>query len=156
MILRQKLESLLQVVLEEASRNREFEANLMRALDGSSDRKTRARKNVEAPNVALSPTDDQAMPNSGPTEVPDENRPKNRRAKAILEPVALFRSGEAVLRAELERLNLEQLRDIVAEYGMDSGRLVMKWVTPARVIDRIVEIAGARANKGHAFRRQDD
>ena len=51
---------------------------------------------------------------------------------------------------------MEELRDIVAEYGMDPGRLVMKWTTPERVINRIVEMSVARAHKGNAFRKPPD
>jgi len=47
---------------------------------------------------------------------------------------------------------LEQLKDIVADYGMDPGKLVMKWKSSDKVIDRIVEISLARAQKGDAFR----
>ncbi len=74
----------------------------------------------------------------------------------MLDPVQLVRSGEQVLRSNLEKLTLDQLRDIVAEYGMDPSRLVMKWNTPERVIDRIVEISIARAHKGDAFRKPSD
>lgn len=76
----------------------------------------------------------------------------NRRAPAMLDPVALADQGEEVVRAQLTPLDLDQLRDIVADYGMDPGKLVMKWKTPERVIEKIVEISLARARKGDAFR----
>jgi hypothetical protein len=79
-------------------------------------------------------------------------RPKNRRTPAVLDPVAVAREGEGPLRARLAALSLEQLRDIVADYGMDSGKLVMKWKDPNRVMDRIVEVSLTRASKGDAFR----
>jgi hypothetical protein len=56
------------------------------------------------------------------------------------------------VRTQLAILNLEQLRDIVAQYGMDPGNLVMKWNDTQRVVDRIIELALARATKGDAFR----
>ena len=83
---------------------------------------------------------------------PAAGRAKNRRPPAALDPVAVVGDGEDMLRSQLSGLSLEQLRDVVAEYGMDQGKLVMKWKDPARVTDRIVEIALARAQKGHAFR----
>jgi hypothetical protein len=43
---------------------------------------------------------------------------------------------------------LEQLRDIVAEHGMDNERLAMKWKDPQRVIDRIVDRVASRAVRG--------
>lgn len=85
---------------------------------------------------------------------PAKGRAKNRRAAATIDPVAVVGEGEGVLRDRLSALSLEQLRDVVAEYGMDPGKLVMKWKDPDRVIDRIVEIALARAQKGHAFRSE--
>jgi hypothetical protein len=57
-----------------------------------------------------------------------------------------------VLRTALGKLDIEQLRDVVAEYGMDTGKLVIKWRTADRIIDRIVEVARQRAHKGSAFR----
>ena len=80
-------------------------------------------------------------------------RAVNRRAAAVLDPISLAREGEDVLRSKLDALTLEQLKDVVAEHGMDPGRLVMKWKTPDRVIDRIVEYSVVRAKKGEAFLR---
>ena len=83
---------------------------------------------------------------------PAPGRAKNRRPVAVLDPVAVVGDGEEALRRQLSTLSLDQLRDVVAEYGMDQGKLVMKWKEPARIMDRIVEIAVARTQKGHAFR----
>ncbi len=69
----------------------------------------------------------------------------------MLDPIELARHGDAVLRARLAELNLEQLKDIVADYGMDTGRLVLKWKTPERIINRIVEVSIGRARKGEGF-----
>lgn len=85
---------------------------------------------------------------------PVPGRAKNRRPAAVLDPVVVVGEGEDVLRSRLSALSLDQLRDVVAEYGMDQGKLVMKWKDPVRVMDRIVEIALARAQKGHAFRSE--
>lgn len=53
-------------------------------------------------------------------------------------------------------LSIEQLRDIVAEQGLDPGKLVLKWKSTDRIIDRIVEISIARAQKGDAFRSESE
>jgi hypothetical protein len=37
---------------------------------------------------------------------------------------------------------------------MDPGKLVIKWKKAERIIDRIVEISMARAQKGDAFRSE--
>ena len=75
-----------------------------------------------------------------------------RRAPALVDPLALARQGEEVLRTELSALGIEQLKDVVAQHGMDPGKLVMKWKDSARIIDRIVELSLARPSKGDAFR----
>lgn len=81
-------------------------------------------------------------------------RRSGRRAPGALDPFAVFgEQGEGGLRARLAELDLEQLRDIIAEYGMDHDRLAMKWKDPSRVIDRIVEKVGSRTAKGSAFRQ---
>ena len=56
------------------------------------------------------------------------------------------------MRARLADLSIEQLKDIVAEFGMDTGKLVSKWKTADRIIERIVETSRARAQKGDVFR----
>lgn len=81
------------------------------------------------------------------------SRRTGRRAPGVLDPFEIFAtSGEAALRERLAELDLEQLRDVVAEHGMDHDRLAMRWKDPGRVIDRIVEKVEARSKKGSAFR----
>ncbi|MFF0572820.1 hypothetical protein [Streptosporangium saharense] len=80
-------------------------------------------------------------------------RRPHRRTPGVLDPFAIYAdSGEQGLREELTKLNLEQLRDIIAEHQMDHDRLAMKWKDTARVIDRITERVAVRAAKGSAFR----
>ncbi|SAI72200.1 Uncharacterised protein [Bordetella ansorpii] len=140
MSLRNTLNRLVRVVIEEAERNPEFEAALNDALGAQASGKRKQPK--EAPAVESAGS--------------EAKRGKNRRPPAALDPVQVVRDGETALRASLEKLSLDQLRDIVAEYGMDPSRLVMKWVDSARVIDRIVELSTARARKGDAFRKPAD
>lgn len=140
MSLRNILNRLMRVVIEEAERNPEFEAALNDALET-----TVAKRKSTKGNAPV-----------GSTDSSDAKRGKNRRAPALLDPVQIVRDGEPALRNVLEKLSLDQLRDIVAEYGMDPGRLVMKWVAPERVIDRIVEMSVTRAHKGSAFRKPSD
>jgi len=95
-----------------------------------------------------------AAPAAPKRSEPAAGRAKNRRPAAALDPVVVVGEGEDALRSQLSALSLDQLRDVVAEYGRDQGKLVMKWKDPVRVMDRIVEIALARAQKGHAFRSE--
>jgi hypothetical protein len=83
---------------------------------------------------------------------PISRRP-HRRAPAALDPFALYSEGDSQLQAKLRELNVEQLKDIVAEYGMDSSQLSRKWKSGDRLVDLIVRIVEARAHKGDAFRK---
>ena len=83
-----------------------------------------------------------------------DGRPKNRRPPAAVDPVELVRSGEQALRSRLGGLSVEQLKDIVADHGMDPGKLITKWKTADRIVERIVEISLARSQKGDAFRSE--
>ncbi len=127
MRIRRKLLELARVVAEEAERDPKF-----------------AQKLGEILGLEQSQRDKQGT---------KSDHPKNRRAAAAFDPVAVLRDrDDHELRLRLSELDLEQLRDIVAQYGMDHGKLVMKWKTHKRVVDRIVEISTNRAQKGDAFR----
>ena len=122
------LKDALKVILDEVDNNPEFAKRLETALGASNAKGSAKRKNLE-----------QGI------------RRSNRRTPAAFDPIKLARDGDNVLRARLAELDIEQLKDIVAEYGMDTAKLVMKWKSPERIIDRIVEISINRAKKGEAF-----
>jgi hypothetical protein len=86
--------------------------------------------------------------------VPAKARPKKgRRAPGPWDPYTLYAEvGESGLRDRLSRLELEQLRDIIAEHGMNTDGLAMRWTRVDRVVGRIVERVVDRASKGDAFR----
>jgi hypothetical protein len=88
------------------------------------------------------------------TDAVDEKGIKrgNRRAPSTVDPVFEIQKGEQNLRDLLAPLDLEQLRDVVAEYRMDPNKLVMKWHDRERIVDHIVETAMMRSKKGDAFR----
>jgi hypothetical protein len=134
--LRNTLNRLMRVVLEEVERNPEFEAALTDALSSTAAKRKASKED-----------------GTGQSDHGEPKRGKNRRAPAVLDPVQVVRDGEPALRDALGKLSLDELRNIVAEYGMDPGRLVMKWATPERVIERIVEMSITRAHKGNAFRK---
>ncbi len=136
MNLRSILNRLVRVVADEAERNPTFEAALSEALG------TGPKRKPDKGHHASESPDGEGL-----------KRGKNRRPPATFDPVQVFREGELALRSALEKLSLDQLRDIIAEYGMDPGRQVVKWKAPERVIDRIVEMSATRAHKGDAFRK---
>lgn len=129
MTLKKRLSALVAVIIEEAVKNESFRSNIEHAL-GINDHSS-------APQPQMGGIGKQR---------------KGRRTPAVLDPVELARQGESVLREKLSALTLDQLRDIVAQYGMDPSKLIMKWKDTSRVIDRIVELALARSTKGDAFR----
>lgn len=122
-------------------------ASLAKAIADEADQNDRLRSQLEA---ILGITPD-GHPTAGTSDA-GAWRKGGRRTPAVLDPVEVVRRSEAELRKRLASLDLEQLRDVVAQYGMDTGKLVMKWRDPSRVAERIVEMALARAKKGEAFR----
>lgn len=119
---------------------------LARAISDECDRNAPFRMAVE--NALGINADKREKPSAKKATTPKPHR----RKPAVLDPVSLARDGEHRLRDSLNQLDLEQLKDIVAQYGMDTSKLVMKWKEPTRVIDRIVETSLQRAAKGDAFR----
>ena len=76
---------------------------------------------------------------------------RHRRPTGVLDPMKLMREGEDALRTRLSALTVDQLKDIVAEHGMDTTKLAMKWRTPQRLIELIVSTVRGRLAKGTAF-----
>ena len=80
-----------------------------------------------------------------------------RRPPGVLDPYqVLEQTGRDGLRAALEGLDVELLKDIVAEHGMDPARLAMKWKKADRLVAHIVDFVSARDRKGDAFRAKED
>ncbi|MDG3012623.1 hypothetical protein G4X40_21005 [Rhodococcus sp. D2-41] len=78
---------------------------------------------------------------------------RSKRSRGLLDPFAVFEvSGEAGLRARLGTLTGDQLKDIIAEQGMNHDGAAMRWKTPSRLMDRIVERVQARSTKGDVLR----
>ncbi|CAI9398405.1 hypothetical protein ANOBCDAF_00029 [Pleomorphomonas sp. T1.2MG-36] len=134
MNMKKVLNTLFKEIVQETDTNPAFRARVEAAL-GLDDKKKPEAKAHDASS-------------------PHPKRPSNRRPPAVLDPVHLARQGEDLLRSELAKLDIEQLRDVVADYGMDTGKLVLKWRDSERIIERIIEVARGRAQKGSAFRDQ--
>jgi hypothetical protein len=63
-----------------------------------------------------------------------------------------FQEGEDHLHGALAGLSIDQLKDIIAEHGMDTDKLAMKWKGRDRIIALIVTTVKSRMAKGDAFR----
>ncbi len=77
---------------------------------------------------------------------------KNKRTSAVFDPFEIFQESGEMLRQRLNKLNIEKLKDIIAEYGMDQSKLAMKWKSQDRLIEHIITTVVARSRKGDAFR----
>jgi hypothetical protein len=131
------LVALVQVIADEAARTPRFAKALAGALSVTAD--------PSAPTPAPAPA---ARPAAARTSAR-----RSRRAPGAFDPFVVFReSGEATLRERLSTLGVEQLKDIIAEHAMDYDKLAMRWRTPSKLQDRIVERVKALTTKGDAFR----
>jgi hypothetical protein len=112
--------------------------------------------NAVADEAARSPRFGRAFVNATrpPTEaIAAPERRRGRRPPGPFDPFALYAEvGEQGLRGRLADLPTEQLKDIVAEHGMDHDRLAMRWKDPTRLIERIIERVKTRSVKGDVFR----
>lgn len=120
----ERLRTLMELVIEEARSNPDFQRRLEQALS------------------------DKVVP----TGAGNRRRGPRRRNPPSLDPFALYEQGEERLRDALSDLEIELLKDIVAGYGMDRARLALRWRTPGRLIDLIVDTVKSRTQKGDAFR----
>jgi hypothetical protein len=78
---------------------------------------------------------------------------RTRRRTSVFDPVELYhQKGEKYLREQLQHLEVDQLKDMIAEHGMDSSRRAMRWKKRDRLLELIVKTASCRARKGDAFR----
>lgn len=131
------LVALVQVIADEAARTPRFAKALAGALSATADPSVPA----PAPAPAARPAAARTSPR------------RSRRAPGAFDPFAVYReSGEATLRERLASLGVEQLKDIIAEHAMDYDKLAMRWRTPSKLQDRIVERVKALTTKGDAFR----
>ena len=135
MDLKRAMRNLAEVISEEADRNPEFGSRVREALGLSTTEggNSRSRKAMDVLTT-------------------ESTRGRNRRTPAALDPLQIVQKGEEVLRDQLSPLTVDQLKDIVADHGMDPSKLVMKWRTRDRIVNHIVEMAISRSRKGDAFR----
>lgn len=131
-----QLRALFDAIAAEAERSPAFARRLQDALASVA-----APAPASSARAAKSATPSTAAPKRG-----------GRRAPGIIDPFAAYADGEATLRARLADLTLDQLKDIIAEHGMDPSKLAMRWKKPEKLIDLIALTVRDRAEKGDAFR----
>lgn len=126
-----KIKKLANAVIEEAKQNKEFSWKLEQILIGET--------SIAEENTSK--------------KTSETTRPANRRDPAVLDPISLITEGEEVLAERLHELTDKQLKDIIADYGMDPAKLAMKWKNRERLINHIIDVSQRRASKGDAFRK---
>lgn len=133
----------------------ELSTAIVRLVSAVADEACRSPRFARALAAALNPTNVAAERPTASARKPRPADPgsRNRRAPGRFDPFAVFReSSEAGLRAQLASLEVDELKDIISEHGMDYDKLAMRWRVPARLQDRIVERVKTRETKGDAFR----
>lgn len=129
------IKQLFNVIIEEMKTNEAFSAKIEAIINPNSlngDAEYNQKKETKKNSVA--------------------GRASNRRDPAVLDPIATIIESEEVLQNKLQELSEKELKDIIAQYGMDTSKLAMKWKNKQRLIDLIVDVSRARSKKGDAFR----
>jgi hypothetical protein len=130
------LVALVRVIADEAARNQRFANAIAGALGPA----------TAAVDAAPAPSTGQAPARKDPVR-------RAKRAAGPFDPFEVFRDGgEAGLRDRLEPLDVDRLKDIIAEHAMDYDKLAMRWRTPSKLQERIVDRVKALSTKGDAFR----
>lgn len=75
-----------------------------------------------------------------------------RRKPGSFDPMAVYREQPDNLLRRLGGLSVEELKDIIAEHGMDRTKLARKWKEKDRLIELILNAVKSRSQKGDAFR----
>jgi hypothetical protein len=122
MSLQKQLKSVFDELLAEVGRNDELRQRLADILGGSAEQ-TKA-----------------------------STRRSARRKPGLVDPMAVYREHPEDLSRRLDGLSVEELKDIIAEHGMDRTTLARKWKEKDRLIELIVNAVKSRSQKGDAFR----
>lgn len=102
-------------------------------------------------NDALRATVEGILGHSKETAAQSPKQPVRRKAGRF-DPMAVHRERPADLGRCLGELSVDELKDIIAEHGMDRTKLAMKWKDKPRLVELIVSTVESRAQKGDAFR----
>ncbi len=110
-----RLERVFAAILEQIRQDPSFAQRIASALAEAA-----AAPRSAAPSEPARPVATPAPPTS--SRLPPAPPPVPKRKKALIDPFALYETGwEAMLRSHLERLDVEQLRDVIHQYKMDAA-----------------------------------
>lgn len=86
-------------------------------------------------------------------KISGNKRKSPRRIPGPFDPIEVFQQQPNLLESKLDALDIKQLKDIIAEHGMDRSRLAMKWKKKDRLVQLIIESVKSRVQKGEEFRK---
>lgn len=135
-----RLERAFLVILEAARNDPGLAQRLADALAGGG---------PPAPQATRAVSSEPAL-RAGQTRPPGRPPPPApaRRSPAVLDPYAIYEVGwEVMLRERLRALDLEQLKDIVAEHTMDATGHALSWTEAERVVELIVQAVIDRSER---------
>lgn len=121
-----QLMTIFNIVIDEMKTNKEFKKRIEDAL---SNKENEISNNIVEPKTK-----------------------KRGRKSAVLNPNIVALQGEIVLKGELEKLDVSQLKDIISQYAMDSSKLTNRWRSKEKLINYIMEVVSNRLSKGDVFR----
>lgn len=76
----------------------------------------------------------------------------HRRKPGPFNPLLVYNDQPHTLKTRLDELSISELKDIIAEHGMDRAKLALKWKSKERLVDLIMTTVHNRSQKGDAFR----
>ena len=85
-------------------------------------------------------------------EIVEKPKKKRVRQPALFNPNTVALKGEDVLKEELEKLEVAQLKDIISQYSMDPAKKTNRWKSKDRFINHILEIVDSRLKRGDVFK----
>ncbi|HWL22253.1 MAG TPA: hypothetical protein VNR38_00635 [Ureibacillus sp.] len=149
-----QLAQLFECIVQEVKVNKEFADRIRRVFNedesdshkGSGSGGRRKNRGASAENPV---TDEKGLSSS---TVP--KRKSRKRNAALFNPESILEEqGEEWLLQSLNQLEVDQLKDIISEFGMDPGKRVAKCRKKEKFVSHIVGVTNNRLQKGTAFRK---
>ncbi|TAL46787.1 hypothetical protein EPN87_04405 [archaeon] len=77
---------------------------------------------------------------------------KNEKKEVYIDIFQIYANGgELSLRNEIEKLDIEDIKNIIRKNSFDSSKLAIKWKNKERLVDLIINKVSARSDKGKVF-----
>ncbi|WP_141096037.1 hypothetical protein [Ureibacillus massiliensis] len=142
-----KLLELFKVILQEINVNKEFAKKIETVFTekefGKYEQKKQTTRKPKLETIASSTN----------TSTTGKKRARKRKPALFNPEIVLSEKGKEGLFESLNQLEIDQLKDIVSEYGMDPAKKVMRWRTKEKIVTHILEVTNNWVQKGEAFRR---